>query len=308
MRKLYCVIVTYNGMKWIERCISSLLTSTYPVHIIVFDNCSTDATCSFIQKNYPQVQLIRSNKNLGFGQANNAAIATALDGAADAVFLLNQDASVTPETLAQLMLSQTGSPEFGIISPVHFNGAATGIDINFLQYFRKSELDNWISSALLQTREQYSLVNTEFVNAAAWLLSAGCLRKVGGFDPFFFHYGEDINYCQRTLYHGFKIGILPVAVIYHDREDRFIRPPSAAAVLKREWINLANYFSDIRHEDFLKLVFRRQLRYLVNLLIACLTFRFSAARFNAAMMGKTLWAIPAIRQSRKFARCSNWYK
>ena len=59
-----------------------------------------------------------------------------------------------------------------------------------------------------------------FVNAAGWLISKECLMTVGGFDPMFFHYGEDDNYCQRVLFHEFKIGVLPNALMVHDREDR----------------------------------------------------------------------------------------
>src|SRR5690606_3487544 len=59
-----------------------------------------------------------------------------------------------------------------------------------------------------------------FVNAAAWMLSRKCIENIGGFDPLFFHYGEDDNYCQRVLYHGFKIGVLPKVYVIHDREER----------------------------------------------------------------------------------------
>jgi GT2 family glycosyltransferase len=60
----------------------------------------------------------------------------------------------------------------------------------------------------------------EFVNAAAWLISAECIRTVGFFEPLFFLYGEDNNYLQRVTYHGLKIGIAPQSRIYHDRETR----------------------------------------------------------------------------------------
>ena len=59
-----------------------------------------------------------------------------------------------------------------------------------------------------------------FVNAAAWLISKDCLSVIGGFDPLFFHYGEDENYCQRARFHNIKIGIANFALIKHDREKR----------------------------------------------------------------------------------------
>ena len=58
--------------------------------------------------------------------------------------------------------------------------------------------------------------------AAHWLISRDCLLKVGGFSPIFPHYGEDNNYAERTIFHGFKIGIVPGAIAIHDREYREI--------------------------------------------------------------------------------------
>ena len=62
------------------------------------------------------------------------------------------------------------------------------------------------------------IYETKFVNAAAWMISRKCLEMIGGFDPLFFHYGEDYNYCQRVQYHGLKVGIVPSSSIYHNRE------------------------------------------------------------------------------------------
>jgi len=56
-----------------------------------------------------------------------------------------------------------------------------------------------------------------FVNAAAWLVTAEALQKIGGFDPIFIHYGEDDNFCQRIRFHGLKVGVVPDAKVRHDR-------------------------------------------------------------------------------------------
>lgn len=59
-----------------------------------------------------------------------------------------------------------------------------------------------------------------FINAAGWLLSKKCIETVGGFNPSFFHYGEDENYIQRIKYHNFSVGVLINSKIFHDREFR----------------------------------------------------------------------------------------
>ena len=59
------------------------------------------------------------------------------------------------------------------------------------------------------------------INAATWLIPKNTLETVGGFDPMFFMYGEDDNYCQRVQYHGLNIGITPNCLIKHDSQNNF---------------------------------------------------------------------------------------
>ena len=89
------IIVTYNGMQWLARCLSSCIG----YDVIVVDNASTDKTITFIKENFPDVKLIKQNSNLGFGQANNIGLSIALKEDVDYIFLLNQDAYLQPETI-----------------------------------------------------------------------------------------------------------------------------------------------------------------------------------------------------------------
>lgn len=75
---IYTIIVTYNGMRWVDACFGSLRGSTVPLHTVVVDNGSTDGTPQRIAERFPEVHLIRSDENLGFGRGNNAGIRYAL--------------------------------------------------------------------------------------------------------------------------------------------------------------------------------------------------------------------------------------
>jgi GT2 family glycosyltransferase len=88
MKRIYTIIVTYNGMKWIEECLNSILNSSIPVFIIVVDNYSTDGTIKFIKENFSKIILLQQNENLGFGKANNIGISYALKHNADFVFFI----------------------------------------------------------------------------------------------------------------------------------------------------------------------------------------------------------------------------
>ena len=75
--RVVVVVVTFNGEKWIDRCLDSLLSSTLTPHAIVVDNASSDSTVERIGS-YPGVELIRSEVNLGFGKANNLGLNRAI--------------------------------------------------------------------------------------------------------------------------------------------------------------------------------------------------------------------------------------
>ena len=213
--KIFAIVVAYNGMKWYPECLNSLKQSSVRLEIIVVDNGSDDGTSKFIGTNYPEIKLIRSNENLGFGRANNLGMKFALEQQADYTFLLNQDARVESNTIEKLIKVHQQYSIFGILSPMHLNGDGSQLDGGFENYAGPEYTDNLLSDLFLHKKEQ--VYETRFVNAAAWLISRKCVEKVGGFDPIFFHYGEDLNYCQRVQYHGLKVGIVPDARIFHHR-------------------------------------------------------------------------------------------
>lgn len=213
--KISIIIVTYNGIKWIQKCLESVRLYS----VILIDNNSSDGTENFIKSNYPEIDLLQQEKNLGFGQANNIGISYALEQGADYVFLLNQDAYLEDGSLEKLIEVSKKNPQFGILSPIHLNGKADKLDENFSNYLNYRANPDFYSDFILK-KPLLDVYDVPFVNAAGWLMSRECLETVGGFDPLFFHYGEDDNYCQRLNYHGFKIGVVPDARLLHDRENR----------------------------------------------------------------------------------------
>ncbi|MFA7470917.1 MAG: glycosyltransferase family 2 protein [Weeksellaceae bacterium] len=219
--KIHTVIVTYNATRnnWIRKCLASLESSTVQSEIIVIDNASTDQTTEIIKKEFPKIKLIESQVNSGFGKANNIGISEALKSDTDFVFLLNQDAWVEPDTIEKLRNAADKSPDFGIISPIHLNGNGNTLDFNFSKQIAPSSCPMLYSDFVLGKVEN-KVYETKFVCAAAWLVSKECLRKVGGFNPTFYHYAEDDNYVHRLHYKGLKIGIYPQTKIYHDRQER----------------------------------------------------------------------------------------
>ncbi len=221
MKKIFAIIVIYNGMRnsWIKKCFDSIINSTIPVHIIAIDNNSYDSSVEFINENYPTICLIENKENKGFGGANNQGIEFALHKGAEYVFLLNQDAWVAPNTIEDLMRISTNNPDYGIVSPIHLNGNGSSLDYNFSNYITPNNCRSLYSDFVLN-KIQNKIYESNFICAAAWLVTKSCLEKVGGFNPTFFHYAEDDNYVHRLKYKGLKIGVFPLTYIYHDREER----------------------------------------------------------------------------------------
>lgn len=209
---IFIVIVTYNGMKWIEYCLSSIESSTVGAVPVVIDNCSTDGTADFVEAHFPQTIILRHQKNLGFGQANNVGIRYAMEHDAHYVMLLNQDAYLAPDALQNLVKSCTTDC---LLSPLHLNGDGTALDLAFKNNTIKESTSNIIDNMFLGNRS--GVYDVPFVNAACWFLPISVIKRVGGFNPIFFHYGEDMNYVHRLQYHGIPVRVCPAATVRHDR-------------------------------------------------------------------------------------------
>lgn len=216
-QKIHTIIVTYNAMKWAERCFSSLRKSSIPVNVIVVDNGSTDGTQDYVKTHFPEVEFIQSAENLGFGKANNIGIERAYKNGADFFYLMNQDAWVFENSVAELLkvyYSYPNKSNIGILSPMHLDGTEKKLDIFIDKYIAINFKTRMISDLYLNSPKPY--YDISFVNAAHWMLPKETIEKVGGFNPYFFHYGEDNEYVNRVHFHEKKILLVPASKAVHD--------------------------------------------------------------------------------------------
>ncbi|WP_336689163.1 MULTISPECIES: glycosyltransferase family 2 protein [unclassified Chryseobacterium] len=217
MPEIYFIIVTYNAMKWAEKCFTSLRQSSVPVHCIVVDNGSTDGTQKYITSNFPEVELIQSEKNLGFGKANNIGIEKAYQKGADFFYLMNQDAWIFNDSVEKLLNVYNLHPdkkEIGILSPMHIDGTGNKLDIFLDKYIAHNFETRLISDLYFQTLQPFYKIS--FINAAHWFLPKETIEIIGGFNPYFFHYGEDLEYVNRILFHKKKTLLVPESKVIHD--------------------------------------------------------------------------------------------
>ncbi len=209
--RLLVIIVTYNALRWIERCLCSLEESSVQCDVFILDNGSTDGTREYLAS-HPQKNVFvhHSSENGGFGAGNNEGLRFAREKGYDWIYLLNQDAWVEKDCFRNLIAAAENNPDYGILSPLQLQSDYKTPDRLFAKHCGGSILS--CSGA--------EVVQVRFVMAAHWLISAKCLEKTGGFSPTFTQYGEDENYIDRARWWGFKVGVVPMAKAVHDRAQR----------------------------------------------------------------------------------------
>lgn len=194
------------------------MASEYPADIIVIDNGSTDGTADLIRTKLEKVQLIELDKNLGFGAANNIGLKRALDRGADYIFLLNQDTWVQPGSIGELVKVAAGYPAYGILSPFHLAVTEYGLEPQFSGYLSFADQASLFSD--MYFKQLKPVYDTSYIHAAAWFMTAACVRTTGGFSPLFHHYGEDDDYLERARYFKFKTGLVPSSLVVHDNDHK----------------------------------------------------------------------------------------
>ncbi len=195
------VVLTWNGRRWIERCLRSVAATAYPALTVrVVDNGSRDGTGDLVAA-FPSVLLDRRPRNLGFASGNNVGIRAALAAGADYVALLNQDTWVEPGWLAPLVQAAEADPSVGVLSPVQLTYESDNYDPGFARVFDGTPGD--------AVREVTS------VPGAALLVRRTVFETVGLLDPIYFAYFEEADFCRRARARGFRTVVVPAGRVHH---------------------------------------------------------------------------------------------
>ena len=207
------VILNWNGLSDTLECIASVKDLDYPdIRIVVVDNGSTDGSPALILRKYPDVTLLRNEKNIGFTGGSNMGIAKALEMGADYVWLLNNDTVAEKGALKELMKGISESPEIGLASPfIHF------YDVPGEVQFCGSYID-WKRKRIVKLEEGEPFPPGT-VNVSLWgtalLIRREVLEKVGPLNDKYFAYHEDEEYCMRAARGGYRCVVVPGARIFH---------------------------------------------------------------------------------------------
>ena len=213
------VILNWNGKKYLEQFLPSVLATTYPnVQVYVVDNASTDDSVAFVRERFP-VNVIEHPINLGFAKGYNVALQ---DICADYYVLLNSDVEVTPGWIDPMIEWMEKYTAIGACQPkllsyhqkdqFEYAGACGGWLDQFGYPFAKGR----VFDTCEKDHGQYDEATPCFwASGAALLVRAKIFHQLGGLDPYFFAHQEEIDFCWRVQRSGYKVYAVPQSVVYH---------------------------------------------------------------------------------------------
>jgi GT2 family glycosyltransferase len=217
IKKVSIITVNFNQPAVTESLLHSIAqTNRYPnIEIIVVDNGSKEDHTVRWTIQYPTIQFIRSDRNLGFAGGNNLGIAAATG---DYFFLVNNDTEFTEGLVSVLVDTLEQNPGIGMVSPkIRYFDAP-----QVLQYAGFTPLNyctarNRCIGQFETDHGQYDAVTgpTAFAHGAAMMVRRAAIEKAGlMFDNYFLYY-EELDWCERIRKAGFSIWIQMQALVYH---------------------------------------------------------------------------------------------
>jgi len=231
------LLVSFNTRDLLRECLESLGRHLPPrdvatVTVSVYDNDSQDGSADMVAAEFPAVQLVRGDRNIGFAAANNA---MARFSSAEYLMPLNTDTRLEEDVIGPLLAVLRADPKTVVVGPrlVYPTGEtqASSQDFPTLAFELARDLDGTKLAALLarvvdletilkRTRQidrigERDPRETDFLWATCWLLRASALDGGALFDSKFITYDEDLDFCRRVRRRGGRIVYAPAVTLVH---------------------------------------------------------------------------------------------
>jgi len=212
---VYALTLSWNGQNDTLACFESLQKLDYPnKRLLLVDNGSTDGTPEAVANQFPTVELIRNETNLGFAAGMNVGLRHALSQKADYIIMVNNDTIIDPAAL-QKMIPLFGD-DVGMVAPKIYYAAEPD------RIWSVGGLKNPLTLEMAGDargdidREQWAeVLERDYFNGCALLLSSPFLEEVGLFDERFFMYYEDSDLSIRARQAGYRLLLSPHSHVWH---------------------------------------------------------------------------------------------
>lgn len=215
--QLSVIIINYNGKHFLKDCFESLQVALKNIQheILVLDNNSQDGSCDFIKQNYPNVFLIESKINFGFGKGNNEAVKKAKG---KYVLLFNNDTILLDDISPAIKILEERS-DVGVIGIKMLNANKEYVPV-FGNFPNVSNM--FMMKKLQQMGEEFATGNfskphyeVDWLGGSFLLLSKELFQGVGGFDEDYFMYVEDVDFSKKIANRNLKRLFVPEMSYIH---------------------------------------------------------------------------------------------
>lgn len=209
------ITINYNQSRVTRDLLLSLRKISYPaVEILVVDNASPSDTPGMLAEEFPKIQLIESQENLGFSGGNNLGVAAS---SGKYLLFINNDTEVEPDFLEPLVDLMERHPDIGMVSPkIRFYHQPELIQYAGYHPYRPVTLRQHLIGYREPDRGQYDQGRETFGgHGAAMMVPRRVLDQVGSLADLFFLYYEEHDWSERIKRAGFRIWFEPRSVVWH---------------------------------------------------------------------------------------------
>ena len=249
-------------MKWLKNCYDSLRRQSFKnFEVILVDNASSDDSVKFTREFYPEVKIMRNEKNLGYAEANNRAGHKAQG---EYLLFLNNDTKLKYNCLEEL-------------AKYARDRKCYICTVNFLDYTAKISQTPEKSVGLGIDIFGYPLLSKKifYADGAALFIKKEVFLKLNGFDPEYFIFAEDIDLSWRAYLLGYNIDFVKSAIVYHEKGGTVTgsakKHERHVTSIKRRYLTERNTLSNLlKNYGFFMLIFILPIQ--VILLVVELTF------------------------------------
>jgi len=224
--KVAVIVLNYNSLDDTLACVAAIRANAAGRWTLtVIDNASPQGDGAVLAGQLGAEEFIQLPRNTGYAGGNNAGIARALDAGAGYVLILNPDVRLAPDAIECYARIMESDPGLGILSPLQWASAGGPLDEKFEQSILRQH--GWTPERMAALAPD-ALINVPRVLGAVMMVRAEVFRTTGGFDPLYFAYGEEEDFCRRALARGWRIAVTTQSPALHLRTKE-----QAAAVSSR---------------------------------------------------------------------------
>jgi len=223
---LSIIMVNWNSKDYLAKAIESVVSKTQwlSFEIIVVDSGSFDGCAEMLQQTRPEIRFIQLDRNVGFANANNAAVGATRGRV---LLFLNPDTEIVGNAINSLYDQLTSMPDAAIVGPKLLNSDGS-IQDTCIRAF-PTILNQFLDSDLLRTRFPQAGIwgkqslsmrgdrprKVEAISGACLMMRRSVFDAVGMFSTDYFMYAEDMDLCLKAERAGFGAYYVPTAVVIH---------------------------------------------------------------------------------------------